>query len=106
MPRSIQTLVAAGLPVEEYNQTRNNLTEATEAIYISFINNNLRLYNAFDLREHVLNAVQLSRRAGFGLPKRSKAQRLTVVWLSPKENFDQNEHGITWKNPQGMGDTA
>ena len=28
-----QTLVAAGLPVEEYNQTQNNLSEATETLY-------------------------------------------------------------------------
>jgi hypothetical protein len=27
MSRSCQTLIAAGLPVEEYNQTQNNLTE-------------------------------------------------------------------------------
>ena len=44
MARSVQTLVAAGLPVEEYNQTQGNLTEATEALYSAFINRNLRLY--------------------------------------------------------------
>jgi hypothetical protein len=33
MARSVQTLQAAGLPVEEYNQTQGNLTEATEALY-------------------------------------------------------------------------
>ena len=33
MARSVQTLQVAGLPVQEYNQTQQNLTEATEALY-------------------------------------------------------------------------
>ena len=42
----VQTLVAAGLPVEEYNQTLNNLTEATEALYSVLTTRGIRLYNA------------------------------------------------------------
>jgi len=33
MARRVQAPKAAGLSVEEYNQTQNNLTEATEALY-------------------------------------------------------------------------
>jgi hypothetical protein len=51
MARSVQTLVAAGLNVEEYNQTQNNLTEATEALYSAVTNRGICLYNAPDLRE-------------------------------------------------------
>jgi hypothetical protein len=48
-----------GLPVEEYSQMQNNLTEATEALYSVLSTKGTRLYNAPDLREHVLNAVSV-----------------------------------------------
>jgi hypothetical protein len=53
MARSVQTLQAAGLPIEEYNQTLNNLTEATEPLYSVLTTRDIRLYNAPDLRTHV-----------------------------------------------------
>ena len=76
MQRSIQTLVAAGLPVEEYNQTQGNLTEATEALYSAFINRNLRLYNAPDLREHRLNAVGVETPLGIRLAKEKQSAKI------------------------------
>ena len=76
MQRSIQTLVAAGLPVEEYNQTQGNLTEATEALYSAFINRNLRLYNAPDLREHCLNAVSVETPRGIRLAKEKQSAKI------------------------------
>ena len=65
MARSVQTLQAAGLPVEEYNQTQNNLTEATEALYSVLSTQGIRLYNAPDLRRHVLMPLALKRPVGF-----------------------------------------
>lgn len=53
MSRSVQTLQAAGLPVEELNQTQNNLTEATEALYSVLTTKAIRLFNVPDLREQV-----------------------------------------------------
>lgn len=76
MARSVQTLVAAGLPVEEYNQTLNNLTEATEALYSAFINRNLRLYNAPDLREHCLNAISVETPRGIRLSKQKTSNKI------------------------------
>jgi phage terminase large subunit-like protein len=69
MARSVQTLQAAGLPVEEYNQTRGNLTEATESLYSVLTTKGIRLYNAPDLREHVLNAVSVETPKGIRLSK-------------------------------------
>jgi phage terminase large subunit-like protein len=59
LARSMQTLVSAGLPCEEYTQTQGNLTEATEALYSVLTTKGIHLYNAPDLREHVLNAVSV-----------------------------------------------
>jgi hypothetical protein len=71
----------ASLPVEEYNQTQNNLTEATEALYSVLTTKGIRLYNAPDLRELVLNRYQWKRLAGFGSVNRKPAVRLTGPWL-------------------------
>ena len=76
MARSVQTLQAAGLPVEEYNQTQNNLTEATEALYSVLTTRWIRLYNAPDLREHVLNAVSVETPRGIRLSKRKTSRKI------------------------------
>ena len=76
MARSVQTLTAAGLPVEEYNQTQGNLTESTEALYNAFINRNLRLYRAPDLRQHCLNAVAVETPRGVRLSKQKTANKI------------------------------
>jgi phage terminase large subunit-like protein len=64
------------LPVEEYNQTQGNLTEATETLYSAFINRNLRLYNAPDLREHCLNAVSVETPRGIRLAKEKQLAKI------------------------------
>ena len=79
MQRSIQTLAAAGLPIEEYNQTLGNLTESTEALYSAFINRNLSLYNAPDLREHVLNAVSVETPRGIRLSKQKTSNKIDAA---------------------------
>lgn len=79
MARSVQTLVAAGLPVEEYNQTSGNLTEATEALFNAFINRNLRLYHAADLRQHVLNAVSVETPRGIRLSKQKTSNKIDAA---------------------------
>ena len=76
MARSVQTLQAAGLPVEEYNQTQNNLTEATEALYSVLTTKGIRLYNAPDLREHVLNAVSVETPRGIRLSKQKTSRKI------------------------------
>jgi phage terminase large subunit-like protein len=79
MQRSIQTLAAAGLPIEEYHQTQNNLTEATEALYSVLTTRGIRLYNAPDLREHVLNAVSIETPRGIRLSKQKTSNKIDAA---------------------------
>src|SRR5262249_1834299 len=79
MARRVQTLKAAGLSVEEYNQTQNNLTEATEALYSVLTTKGIRLYNAPDLREHVLNAVSLETPRGIRLSKQKPSLKIDAA---------------------------
>jgi hypothetical protein len=76
MARSIHTLREAGLPVEEYNQTQGNLTEATEALYSALTNRTIRLYHAADLREHVLSAVSVETPRGIRLAKQKTSRKI------------------------------
>ena len=76
MARCVQTLVAAGLPVEEHNQTLNNLTEATETLYSVLTTRGIRLYNAPDLRQHVLNAVSVETPRGIRLSKQKTSNKI------------------------------
>jgi phage terminase large subunit-like protein len=79
MARSVQTLQSAGLPVEEYNQTQGNLTEATEALYSVLTTRGIRLYNAPDLREHVLNAVSIETPRGIRLSKQKTSNKIDAA---------------------------
>jgi hypothetical protein len=64
------------LPCEEYAQTQGNLSEATEALYSVLTTKGIRLYNAPDLREHVLNAVSVETPRGIRLSKQKLAVKL------------------------------
>src|SRR5262249_16266318 len=77
--RSVQTLREAGLEVEEYNQTQNNLTEATEALYSAFLTKNLKLYPAPDLKQHVLNAVTVESARGIKLAKQKTSNKIDAA---------------------------
>jgi hypothetical protein len=74
--RTIQTLTAAGLPVEEYNQTQGNLTESTEALYSMLTTQGIRLYNAPDLRDHVLGAAITETPRGIRLSKQKQTRKI------------------------------
>src|SRR5207244_13167783 len=54
---SIQRLKSEGLQIEEYSQTPEHLTEMGSQLFDLFKNRHLKLYDADDLRAHVLNAV-------------------------------------------------
>ena len=68
--------MAAGLPVEEYNQTQNNLTEATETLYSAFTNAGIRLYNAPIFVQHVLIAVSVETPRGIRLAKQKTSNKI------------------------------
>lgn len=72
----MQTLVSAGLPCEEYAQTQGNLTQATVALYSVLTTKGIRLYNAPDLREHVLNAVSVETPRGIRLSKQKTSRKI------------------------------
>jgi phage terminase large subunit-like protein len=76
LARSMQTLTQSGLPCEEYPQTQNNLTEATESLYSALTNRTIRLYHAADLREHVISAVSVETPRGIRLAKQKTSRKI------------------------------
>jgi phage terminase large subunit-like protein len=76
MMRTAQLLREAGLPCEELSQTEGHLTEATETLLSAFINRNLRLCHAPDLREHCLNVVSVESSRGVRLAKEKQSSKI------------------------------
>jgi len=66
------------LPSEPFPQTQPNFTSATETIYLALNNQRFRLYDAPNLRQHVLNAASWKQATAFGSPRKSSVQRLTA----------------------------
>ena len=76
MHRSITTLQQSGLPIEPFPQTQPNLTLATETLYSALNNQRIRLYDAPDLRQHVLNAASIETSRGFRLTKEKQSLKI------------------------------
>jgi phage terminase large subunit-like protein len=55
------------------------LTEATEALYSVLTTRGIRLYNAPDLREHVLNAVSIETPRGIRLSEQKTSRKIDVA---------------------------
>jgi phage terminase large subunit-like protein len=83
MHRTITTLQQADLPIEPFPQTPPNLTLATETLYSALNNGRLKLYDAPDLRQHVLNAASVETGRGFRLSKEKASLKIdSAVALS------------------------
>jgi hypothetical protein len=76
MARSMQTLQAAGIDIEEFPQTLPNLTLSTETLLSAVMNRNLRVYPFDDLRSHVLNAVTVESPRGIRLSKQNQSAKI------------------------------
>ena len=70
------TLEQAGLPIEAFPQTQPNLTLVTESLYAALANQRLKLYDAPDLRAHVLNAASRETSRGFRLSKEKQSLKI------------------------------
>jgi phage terminase large subunit-like protein len=76
MHRTITTLQQAGLAIEPFPQTQPNLTLATETLYSYLANDRIRLYEAADLRQHVLNVASVETSRGFRLAKEKASLKI------------------------------
>jgi phage terminase large subunit-like protein len=77
--RSISTLKAAGLPIEEYAQTTQGTTAMGEALFGLLNGRNLRLYPADDLRQQALNAVAVESTRGWRIAKEKAAKKIDAI---------------------------
>jgi phage terminase large subunit-like protein len=77
MHRSISTLAAAGLPIEEYPQTTANTTAMGTALLDVVTGRNLWLYPSEELRSQALNTVAIESPRGGASRRRRRARRST-----------------------------
>jgi phage terminase large subunit-like protein len=62
--------------IEEFTQTQNNLSTATQTLYDYLTNRKLRIYPATDLRSHVLNAATKETERFFRLTKENQKRKI------------------------------
>ena len=79
MHRSITTLQAAGLPIEEFAQTSANATRMGQTLFDLLNGKNLRLYSAADLRAQALNTVAVESPRGWRLAKEKASRKIDAI---------------------------
>jgi len=77
--RSITTLQAAGLPIEEFSQTTANVTRMGQALFDLLNGKNIRLYPAADLRAQALNTVAVESPRGWRIAKEKAARKIDAI---------------------------
>ncbi len=77
--RSITTLQAAGLRIEEFPQTTANATRMGQALFDLLNGKNLRLYPAPDLRVQALNTVAVDSPRGWRIAKEKAARKIDGI---------------------------
>jgi phage terminase large subunit-like protein len=77
--RSITTLQAAGLPIEEFPQTAGNTTRMGQVLFDLLTGRNVRLYPADDLRAQALHTVAVEGVRGFRLAKEKATRKIDAV---------------------------
>jgi phage terminase large subunit-like protein len=77
--RSITTLKAAGLPIEELPQTTANTTQMGQNLFDLLNGKNVELYPAPDLREHALNTVAVEHQRGFRIAKEKTDKKIDGI---------------------------
>lgn len=76
MIRSAQELRRHQIPMRELPQTIGNLTQASQALYDTVKERQIRCYKAKDLRQHVLNAVAVESPRGWRLAKEKTSRKI------------------------------
>jgi phage terminase large subunit-like protein len=79
MARSIATLKAAGLPIEELPQTLPNLTAMGSALYEALRGHNLVLYADAELRQQALNTVAIDSTRGWKISKEKAGRKIDAI---------------------------
>jgi phage terminase large subunit-like protein len=77
--RSITTLKAAGLPIQEFPQTTDRTTRMGQALFDLLNGRNLSIYPAADLRQQALNTVAIDAPRGFRIAKERAANKIDAI---------------------------
>jgi phage terminase large subunit-like protein len=77
--RSITTLKAAGLPIEEFPQTTANTTRMGQVLFDLLTGKNLTLYAAEDLRGQALNTVAVETPRGLRIAKEKASRKIDAI---------------------------
>jgi phage terminase large subunit-like protein len=77
--RTVTTLKAAGIPIDEFPQTTANCTRMGQTLFDLLNGQNLRLYRAPDLREQALNTVAIENPRGWRIAKEKASRKIDAI---------------------------
>ncbi len=77
--RSITTLQAAGLPIQEYAQSTAGTTRMGQVLFDLLNGRNLRLYPSEDLRSQALNTVAIETPRGWRIAKEKASKKIDAI---------------------------
>lgn len=79
LARSISTLKAVGLPIEEFPQTTANTSAMGQTLWEVLTGNNITLYPDDELRAQALNTVAIEGPRGFRIAKEKAARKIDAI---------------------------
>jgi phage terminase large subunit-like protein len=77
--RSITTLRAGGVPIQEYSQTPPNLTAMGQQFFDLLRGRSLRLYPDAELRQQALNTVAIESSRGWRIAKEKSSKKIDAI---------------------------
>jgi phage terminase large subunit-like protein len=77
--RSVQTLKAAGLPIEEFPQTQQNTTRMGQALFDVIKGRTLTVYPSDELRQQALNCVAVETPRGVRITKEKASKKIDAI---------------------------
>jgi hypothetical protein len=79
LARSVATLKAASLPIEEFPQTTQNTTRMGQALFDLLNGRNLAVYPSAELREQALHTVAIESPRGWRIAKERASKKIDAI---------------------------
>jgi phage terminase large subunit-like protein len=77
--RTIATLKAAGIPIEEFPQTVGNTSRMGSTLYDLLKGRNLKLFADEDLRQQAMNTIAIETPRGFRISKEKASRKIDAI---------------------------
>jgi phage terminase large subunit-like protein len=104
--RSITTLQAAGLPIQEFPQNTGNTTLMGQTLFDLLTGKNLILYPADDLRQQALSTVAIEHPRGWRIAKEKTSKKIDAIVALAMADRQEGRPWVQPRSARGEGKTC